>query len=94
MKPKLMLIALMLSAPVMADQLVRMSDGRVCRFHNGAYMGCTSDGSYGLKPSPSSAAEKYLEMKVETRKLLNECLRKASWPGMPGADECERLYGR
>lgn len=88
---KTLLLALsLLATTALADQTVRMSDGRICKFSNGAFTGCTSGGS----TATHTVAEKYLMQKTEDRKLLNQCLRTADWPGKPGRDECERLYGR
>lgn len=87
---KALILALSLAAlPAMADQTVHMSDGRICTFRNGEFGGCTKGG-----PATPTVSEKYLMQKTEDRQKLHECLRKADWPGMPGADECERLYGR
>lgn len=88
---KTLLLALsLLATPALADQTVRMSDGRICTFSNGAFTGCVSGGS----TATPTVAEKYLMQKTEDRKKLHECLRMADWPGKPGRDECERLYGR
>ena len=89
-KQSLFLAALLLAAPALADQTVKMSDGRICTFRNGEFSGCTS-GSSNTAPT---VAEKYLMQKVEDRQKLTECLRLADWPGKPGRDECERLYGK
>lgn len=86
----LILLSALITLPVMADQTVKMSDGRTCTFRNGAFTGCTS----GSSTAAPTVAEKYLMQKVENRQKLDECLRMADWPGKPGRNECERLYGR
>lgn len=83
-------LSLLFTLPALADQTVKMSDGRICTFRNGEFSGCTRN-SQSTAPT---VAEKYLMQKVENRKLLTECLRMADWPGKPGTSECERLYGR
>ena len=93
MKSLIPLTLLAFTLPALADQTVRMSDGRICKFKNGEFTGCTSGGSYSSN-RPPSAAETYLMQKTEDRKRLHECLRVADWPGKPGRAECERLYGR
>lgn len=89
MKTLLILLTL-ITLPALADQTVRMSDGRICKFRNGEFTGCTGAGS----AATPTVAEKYLMQKTEDSKRLNECLRMADWPGKPGRAECERLYGR
>lgn len=84
----LILVLSLITLPAMADQTVKMSDGRVCTFRNGEFSGCTRGSSRTTAPTVS---ERYLMQKVENRKMLTECLRMADWPGTA---ECERLYGR
>jgi hypothetical protein len=86
----LIIILSLITLPALADQTVRMSDGRVCTFRNGEFKHCKR------RPSSSAptVAEKYLMQKTEDRQKLTECLRMADWPGKPGRAECERLYGR
>jgi hypothetical protein len=93
MKTSLLFVSLLIAAPALADQTVRMSDGRICTFRNGEFTGCTRNDSRSTN-RPPSVAETYLMQKTEDRKRLHECLRVADWPGKPGRAECERLYGR
>lgn len=86
----LILLLTLITLPALADQTVRMSDGRICKFRNGEFTGCTSGGS----AATPTVAEKYLMQKTEDSQRLNECLRLADWPGKPGRAECEKLYGR
>lgn len=86
----LILLLTLITLPAMADQTVRMSDGRICRFSNGEFSGCTRGGG----TATPTVAEKYLMQKTEDSQRLNECLRLADWPGKPGRAECEKLYGR
>lgn len=86
----LILVLSLFALPVFADQTVKMSDGRVCTFRNGEFSGCTR----GSSSTAPTVAEQYLMQRTEDRKRLTECLRMADWPGKPGRDECERLYGK
>lgn len=86
----LILILSLIAFPALADQTVKMSDGRICTFRNGEFSGCTR-GSSNATPT---VAEKYLMQKTEDRQKLTECLRMADWPGKPGRAECEQLYGK
>jgi hypothetical protein len=92
MKTIISLILLAFTLPALAERTVRMSDGRICTFKHGQFIGCTSGRTSSNRPP--SVAETYLMQKTEDRKRLHECLRVADWPGKPGRAECERLYGR
>lgn len=60
---------------------------------------CTQVGGGSISCIDHGQAEAARAQRADDRRLqeqskkLDECLRKADWPGQPGRAECQRLFG-
>lgn len=83
------------SGSVWADEVLVMPNGGTCfrQSGTGVVFGCS-----GGSDSGNSAADEVRVMEAknarERMKLLEECLRTSDWPGKPGRQECQSMYGK
>lgn len=79
------------STAALADGTIYMN-GQPC-FVNGNQVNCPN----GMSPAEAAAlrAER-AEARRERQQAANldDCLRKADWPGAPSRSECQRMYGQ
>lgn len=83
------------SGSAWADEVLVMPNGGTCfrQSGTGVVFGCS-----GGSDSGNSAADEARVMEAqnarERMKLLEECLRTSDWPGKPGRQECQSMYGK
>lgn len=89
------------SGSVWADEVLLMPNGGTCFRQSGTEVvfGCSGGSNSGNSGnSGNSAADQARVMEAknarERMKLLEECLRTSDWPGKPGQQECQSMYGK
>jgi len=90
-------LSLLISSPVIADEVMNMPNGGTCfrQSGTGTVFGCSggrSSDDGGYSAADRAAAERSRTQRQRAG-MLNECLRKADWPGSPGRSECMQMYG-